>query len=179
MKTAYLADQRFRGDGNDPFLEADRRETAKQEAAARRVHPTLHLPANSVPSTQVSALFSSSAAPGTSATPQTSAAVSSATSGSGLSLFNTPSASMPSSSLFSTPVTSAPVSSLFVSSGPSPQASLFSSFSTSAPSFTNPAPLFGSTPSAGVPSFSTPFATGIFLSVILISIIYCFYSNYC
>ncbi|KAE9449759.1 hypothetical protein C3L33_18342, partial [Rhododendron williamsianum] len=36
MKAAYLADQRRRGDANDPFLEADRRETAKQEAAARR-----------------------------------------------------------------------------------------------------------------------------------------------
>ncbi|XP_024978510.1 nuclear pore complex protein NUP58 isoform X2 [Cynara cardunculus var. scolymus] len=37
MKTAYLVDQRGRGDGNDPFLEADRRETAKKAAAARRV----------------------------------------------------------------------------------------------------------------------------------------------
>ncbi|XP_078442310.1 hydroxyproline-rich glycoprotein family protein [Wolffia australiana] len=45
MKTAYLADQRRRGDLSDPFLEADRRETAKLEAAAKRVHPTLHLPA--------------------------------------------------------------------------------------------------------------------------------------
>ncbi|KAE8690302.1 VAMP721 protein [Hibiscus syriacus] len=33
MKTTYLADHRGRGDVNDPFLEADRRETAKQEAA--------------------------------------------------------------------------------------------------------------------------------------------------
>ncbi|CAH1420823.1 unnamed protein product [Lactuca virosa] len=50
MKTAYLSDQRGRGDTNDPFLEADRRETAKRAAAARRVHPTLHLPSNSQPS---------------------------------------------------------------------------------------------------------------------------------
>lgn len=170
MKTAYLADQRRRGHVNDPFLEADRRETAKQEAAARRVHPTQHLPANSQPSTQVAGLFASSAAPGTSVAPQTSAGFSSAPSGSGSSLFNTPAASTlfntpaastPSSSLFSTPVTSAPVSSLFASSA-SPQASLFSSFSTSTPSFTNSAPLYGSTPAAGVSSFSTPFATGIF-----------------
>ncbi|KAK8674016.1 hypothetical protein V6N13_112322 [Hibiscus sabdariffa] len=34
MKTAYLADHHHRGDVNDPFLETDRRETAKQEAAA-------------------------------------------------------------------------------------------------------------------------------------------------
>uniref|UniRef100_UPI004072FD0D NUP58 n=1 Tax=Arabidopsis thaliana TaxID=3702 RepID=UPI004072FD0D len=41
MRTSYLADQRRRGECHDPFLEADRRETAKQEAAAKRVHPTL------------------------------------------------------------------------------------------------------------------------------------------
>ena len=42
MKTACLVDQRRRGDGNDPFLEADRRERARKEAAAKRAHPTLH-----------------------------------------------------------------------------------------------------------------------------------------
>ncbi|KAK4393356.1 Nuclear pore complex protein [Sesamum angolense] len=78
MKTAYLADQRRRGDGNDPFLEADRRETAKQEAAARRVHPTLHLPAASQSTGQGTGPFAISAAPGastaarTAATPQSS-----------------------------------------------------------------------------------------------------------
>ena len=51
MRTAYLADQRRRGELNDPFLEADRRETAKQEVAAKRAHPILYLPANSQPST--------------------------------------------------------------------------------------------------------------------------------
>lgn len=159
MKTAYLADQRRRGHTNDPFLEADRRETAKQEAAARRVHPTQHLPANPQPSTQVAGLFASTAAPGTSAAPQTAAGFSSAPSGSGSTLFNTPAASTPSSSLFSTPAASAPMSSLFASSA-SPQTSLFSSLSTSTPSFTNTAPLFGSTPASGVSSFSTPFASG-------------------
>ncbi|KAL8099206.1 hypothetical protein AgCh_031757 [Apium graveolens] len=159
MKAAYLADQRRRGHINDPFLEADRRETAKQEAAARRVHPTQHLPANPQPSTQVAGLFASTAAPGTSATPQTAAGFSSAPSGSGSTLFSTPAASTPSSSLFSTPATSAPVSSLFGSTA-SPQTSLFGSLSTSTPSFTNTAPLFGSTPAAGVSSFATPFATG-------------------
>ncbi|KAA8547252.1 hypothetical protein F0562_003884 [Nyssa sinensis] len=155
MKTAYLADQRRRGDGNDPFLEADRRETAKQEAAARRVHPTLHLPAISQPSTQVAGLFASSATTGALTAPQTSAAVSSASAGN--PLFGTPSAAT-SSSLFSTPTTSAPVS-LFGSSGASPQTSLFGSLSTPTPLFGNTAPLFGST-SAGVSTLSTPFASG-------------------
>ncbi|KAK3416136.1 hypothetical protein EUGRSUZ_H01972 [Eucalyptus grandis] len=170
MKTAYLADQRHRGDGNDPFLEADRRETARQEAASRRVHPTLHLPPVSQPSTQVAGLFASSATPGASTAPQTSRAIVSASSGSGLSLFSTPSSapSMSSSSLFATPSTSAPVSSLFGTAGTSPQtpqfgssssASLFGSAST--PSlFGSSAPSLGSTPAIGGSLFSTPFASG-------------------
>ncbi|XP_030529523.1 nuclear pore complex protein NUP58 [Rhodamnia argentea] len=168
MKTAYLADQRRRGDGNDPFLEADRRQTARQEAAAKRVHPTLHLPPVSQPSTQVAGLFASSATPGVSTAPQTSGAIVSAPSGSGLSLFSTPSSapSMSSSSLFATPSTSAPVSSLFGTAGASPQtphfgsssASLFGSAST--PSFFgSSAPSLGSAPVGGA-LFSTPFASG-------------------
>ncbi|KAF9600720.1 hypothetical protein IFM89_011407 [Coptis chinensis] len=35
MKTAYLADQRRKGDANDPFLEAGRRELAKQKSLRR------------------------------------------------------------------------------------------------------------------------------------------------
>ncbi|XP_038971664.1 nuclear pore complex protein NUP58 isoform X2 [Phoenix dactylifera] len=72
MKMAYLADQRRRGDGNDPFIEANRREAAKQEAAARRVHPTLHLAANSAqPATQAAASVPSSTLFGSSGfTPQ-------------------------------------------------------------------------------------------------------------
>ncbi|KAM7510283.1 hypothetical protein LguiB_009158 [Lonicera macranthoides] len=160
MKTAYLADQRRRGDGNDPFLEADRREIAKQEAAARRVHPTLHLPAVSQPSTQVAGLFASSATPGTTTAPQSST-VPSASLGSGSSLFATPSSATSSSSLFSTPATSAPLS-LFgsSSSGASTQTSLFGSLATSTPAFGSTAPLFGSTPSAGGSTFATPFASG-------------------
>lgn len=160
MKTAYLADQRRRGDESDPFLEADRRETAKQEAAAKRVHPTLHLPAISQPSTQVAGLISSSAAPGGSVTQQTSTAVSSASAGSGSSLFATPSVAASSSSLFTTPTMSAPVSSLFGTSGASPQTSLFGTLSTSTPAFSTP--LFGSTPASGVSTFATPFASGMF-----------------
>lgn len=157
MKTAYLADQRRRGDGNDPFLEADRRETAKLEAAARRVHPTLHLPAVSQPSTQVAGAFSSSTMPGALTAPPTSAAISS--SGSGLSLLGTPSGATSSSSLFSTPMTSAPVS-LFGSSGASPQSSLFGSLSASTPVVSGAASLFGSTPSSSVSAFTTPFPSG-------------------
>ncbi|XP_021273914.1 nuclear pore complex protein NUP58 [Herrania umbratica] len=158
MKTAYLADQRRTGDVNDPFLEADRRETAKQEAAAKRVHPTLHLPANSQPSTQVAGLFASSANPGAASAAQTSAAIASASSGGGLSLFSTPSstpASSMSSSLFATPTSVASIqTSLFSSSSGSflGSASTPSLFSSSTPAF--------STASAGGSLFSTPFASG-------------------
>ncbi|CAN4082844.1 unnamed protein product [Withania somnifera] len=162
MKTVYLADQRRRGYGSDPFLEADRRETAKLEAAAKRVHPTLHLPAISQPSTQVAGSISSSAAPGVSSTPQTSSAVSAASAGSGSSLFATPSVAASSSSLFTTPTMSAPVSSLFGTSAFTPQTSPFGSLSTSTPAFTTP--LFGSTPASGVSNLSTPFASGAALA---------------
>nr|DAD46858.1 TPA_asm: hypothetical protein HUJ06_016795 [Nelumbo nucifera] len=166
MKTAYLADQRRRGDGNDPFLEADRRETAKQEAAAKRVHPTLHLPSISQPSTQVAGLFASSATGGPSSAPQPSAGTS-ASSGSGFSLFSTPysaPSSASSSLLFSTPLVSAPVSSLFGSSAASPQFASASSLfgSTPAPLFGTGAPSFASTNPAGSSLFSTPsFASGM------------------
>ncbi|KAF9600608.1 hypothetical protein IFM89_011137, partial [Coptis chinensis] len=161
MKTAYLADQRRRGDANDPFLEADRRELAKQEAAAKRVHPTLHLPSMPQPSTQGAGLFSSAPMASTSNTPQ----LPSASSGSGFSLFNTSSSTL-SSSMFSTPSVAAPVSSLFGSSASMPQSSIFGTpptslfGSTTAPSaFSTPA--FGSTTATGNSLFSTPsFASG-------------------
>lgn len=176
MKTAYLADQRHQGDGNDPFLEADRRETARQEAAAKRVHPTLHLPPVPQPSTQVAGLFASSTTSGSSIAPQTSGTIVTASSGSGLSLFSTPSSapSLSSSSLFATPSMSAPASSLFGTTGASPQtphfgsspASLFGSAST--PSlFGSSAPSLGSTPAVGGSLFSTPFASGSFSDLLL------------
>ncbi|KAF8410585.1 hypothetical protein HHK36_003117 [Tetracentron sinense] len=179
MKIAYLTDQRRRGDGNDPFLEADRRETAKQDAAAKRVHPTLHLPTISQPSTQVAGLLTSSATPGASSVPHSSAGISPASSGSGFSLFSTPSsapsAAMTSSFPFSTPSASAPVSSLFGSSGAVPQSSLFASASSSlfgstpTPSlFGNNTPSFGSTTPAGSSLFSTPFASGTFLPFLVV-----------
>ncbi|KAL7101266.1 hypothetical protein ACP275_08G044600 [Erythranthe tilingii] len=145
MKTAYLADQRRRGDGNNPFLEADRRETAKQEAAARRIHPTLYLPASSHSMAQTAGQFATSAAaPGASMAPNTSAAAS-ASSGSGSSLFSTPAAAT--SSLFSTPA--AATSSLFST----PAATTSSLFSTPAAA-TSSTPLF-STPTTGSTQFSS------------------------
>ncbi|AEE86757.1 hypothetical protein ISN45_At04g039440 [Arabidopsis thaliana x Arabidopsis arenosa] len=163
MRTSYLADQRRRGECHDPFLEADRRETAKQEAAAKRVHPTLHLPASTTstqPSTQVAGLIASSATPGGSNPPQTSVPTSNPSSGAGFSFLNTP-ASGPSSSLFATPSSTAPTSSLF---GPSPtptQTPLFGSspastfgstqslFGQTTPSLTMPSQFGGATPGSG------------------------------
>lgn len=169
MKTAYLSDQRGRGDTNDPFLEADRRETAKRAAAARRVHPTLHLPSNSQPS---GTLLASSATPAAAtssaaavATPPVGAAANVA---SGSGLFSTLFGATSSSSLFSTPAPSAPSSNLFGSSGGTPQTSIFGAFSTSTPAlgptstgggslFSTP---FASNPASGASTFSTPFGTG-------------------
>ncbi|XP_073060470.1 nuclear pore complex protein NUP58-like isoform X3 [Primulina eburnea] len=158
MKTAYLADQRRRGDGNNPFLEADRRETAKQEAASRRIHPTLHLPAVSNPTAQATGPLNNSAAPVSSMTTSAPAAVY-ASSGSASSLFSTPSIATSSPSLFSTPTSSAPVLSLLGTTA-SPQSSPFSSLSASSSAFPISTPLFSSTPASGVSTFSTPFATG-------------------
>lgn len=160
MRTAYLADQRRRGDVGDPFLEADRREMARQEAAAKRVHPTLHLPAAPQPTTQVAGLFASSGAPGVSTAPPTSGAPVSSSSGAGFSLFAATPASTSSSSLFSTPATA--TGGLFASSTAS-QSSLFPS---SSPSFASASTssLFGGSAPASAPSgnslFSTPFGSG-------------------
>lgn len=149
MKTAYLADLRRRGEGNDPFLEADRRETAKQEAAARRVHPTLHLPANSPQqSIQGAGLFASSVMPASNVQQQPAIGTSAASSGSsGLSLLNTPAAPASSSSLFSTPTTSAPTSNLFGTPSFTPQSTPFGTASTSLFGSAQTPSLFGSNPS--------------------------------
>ncbi|CAL0311532.1 unnamed protein product [Lupinus luteus] len=154
MKSEYLAYQRRRGEANDPFLEADRRETAREEAASKRVHPTLHLPANSQPSTQVAGLFSSSGTQGALPAPQTSAPPSSSSPGSGFSPFSTPSSAPSSSmSLFATPsTTSAPASSWFASSSAAAPSALFGSTSSSAAA---PSSLFGSASSVPGPA-STP-----------------------
>ncbi|KAJ6803476.1 nuclear pore complex protein NUP58-like [Iris pallida] len=169
MKTAYLADQRRRGDGNDPFLEADRRETAKQEAAARRVHPTLHLPATSAqPSTQGAGLFASSSTAVSNVPQQPLGSSGAGSSNSGLSIFSTPSAPAAASSfsLFATPAASTPASTLF-GSGVSPQSTPFGTSSSSLFGSAQTPSLFGaskpslnSTPAIGSfgssPLFSTP-----------------------
>lgn len=158
MRTAYLADQRRRGEENDPFLEADRRETAKQEAAARRVHPTIHLPAVPQPTGQATGHLSLPAATGASTSTNTSSSATvSALSGSGL--FSTPAAASSTPSLFSTPTSSAPFPSLLGPAAPS-QSSPFSSLSASSSAFHISTPMFSSTPASGASTFSTPFATG-------------------
>lgn len=131
MRAAYLADQRRRGDENNPFLEADRRELAKREAAAKRVHPALHASTFSQNSPQVAGLYTSSAAPASSlsdmshSTQSTTGAFTAASSGSGFSMFSAPASSSSSSSfLFSTTATSAP-SSIFGSSGALQTPSMF------------------------------------------------------
>ncbi|KAL0726222.1 hypothetical protein Bca4012_022315 [Brassica carinata] len=152
MRTAYLADQRRRGECHDPFLEADRRETAKQEAAAKRVHPTLHLPATTTTtsaqtSTQVAGLITSSSTPGASNAPPTSSAFPTPNPSSGAGLFfNTPASSAPSTSLFATPSSAAPSSSLFGAATTPSQTSLFGSSPASAFG-SAPASAFGSAPS--------------------------------
>ncbi|KAK3145970.1 hypothetical protein QOZ80_3BG0259900 [Eleusine coracana subsp. coracana] len=55
MKTQYLNARRCMGDWNDPFVEADTRESVKQEATVRMVHPTMHLSPPSQPKTPVTA----------------------------------------------------------------------------------------------------------------------------
>lgn len=166
MKAAYLADQRRRGDVNNPFLEADRRETARQETVAKRAHPTLHLPANSQPSTQATGLLASSGNHGASTAPQSSTVATPASSAGGLSLFSTPSGpATASSSLFMTPTASVQTSSLFSSSGATAPTSLFGSssaplFSSANTPFGSTAPSFGQSASTGGSLFSTPFASG-------------------
>lgn len=149
MKTEYLNEQRRMGIGNDPFLEANRREAAKQEAAAKRVHPTLHLPAPAQPTPQIAAPAASQ--------PQQSSFPSGATSSSGFSAFSTPAAAPSSSSLFSTPTTPAPSGGLFGASGSAQLTTPFGTASTPTLAST-PAPGFGTTTSLGGTSlFSTPF----------------------
>ncbi|XP_015890071.1 nuclear pore complex protein NUP58 isoform X3 [Ziziphus jujuba] len=132
MRTAYLADQRRRGDGNDPFLEADRRETARQEAAAKRT--------SAATATGSSGSGFSLSTPSAPSTPMFS------------SQFATPSSSVPVSSLFG-PSSATPQPSLLGSSS----ASLLGSASTPSLSIT---PAFGTTTPVGGSLFSTPFASG-------------------
>ncbi|KAH9306634.1 hypothetical protein KI387_011038, partial [Taxus chinensis] len=172
MRAAYLADQRRRGDESDPFLEADRRELAKREAAAKRVHPALQS-SFSQPSTQVTGLFTSSAAPATafsgmSHSTQSSQGALSSSSGAGFSMFNTPASSSSSSSfLFSTPIASATGASVFGSSaapqtqtvfGSSPTPSIFGANTSS--SLTSGTGSGSSLSMFSMPAFSTGSTSG-------------------
>ncbi|CAN6196156.1 unnamed protein product [Urochloa humidicola] len=151
MKTEYLNEQRRMGNGNDPFLEANRREVAKQEAAAKRVHPTLHLPAPAQPTIQIAPAASQ---------PQQSSFPSGATTSSGFSAFSTPASAPSSSSLFATPATPAPSGGLFGASGSAQLTTPFGTASTPTQAST-PAPGFGTNTSLGGTSlFSTPFGGG-------------------
>ncbi|KAL5205158.1 hypothetical protein ABZP36_033367 [Zizania latifolia] len=157
LKTKYLHEHRRMGNANDPFLEANRREAAKQEAAARRVHPTLHLPTPVQPTTQNAGTATSQ--------PQQSLTPSGATSSSAFSAFSTPVSAPSSSSLFSTPTTPTLSSNLFGTSGSAQLSTPFGTVSTPtlgstpAPSgFGSTTPSFASTPALGGTSlFSTPF----------------------
>ncbi|KAJ7558473.1 hypothetical protein O6H91_04G041000 [Diphasiastrum complanatum] len=162
MRSVFLAYQRRRGDDNDPFLEADRREVAKREAAAKRVHPTLHVlrlpqPPNSASPLSGSILGSSfisgaASSVGLSNTPATSALTSiSSQSHLGTSFSPFSSVSAPTQSLFGAPSTSAPTTSLFGNPASTPAPSLFGTGQTSSSIFGS-TPLLGSTPAAG----STP-----------------------
>ncbi|CAN6204638.1 unnamed protein product [Urochloa humidicola] len=152
MKAEYLNEQRRMGNGNDPFLEANRREAAKQEAAAKRVHPTLHLPAPAQPTTQI--------APPVASQPQQSSFPSGATSSSGFSAFSTPASAPSASSLFASPATPAPSGSLFGAPGSAQLTTPFGTASTPTLAST-PAPGFGTSTSLGGTSlFSTPFGGG-------------------
>ncbi|XP_066386043.1 nuclear pore complex protein NUP58-like isoform X2 [Miscanthus floridulus] len=55
METQYLNDRRRRGDLSNPFLKANRREAAKQEATDRIIHPMLHLTSPGQPTRLVAA----------------------------------------------------------------------------------------------------------------------------
>jgi nucleoporin p58/p45 len=150
MKTGYFNEQRRMGNGNDPFLDANRREAAKLEAAARRVHPTLHLPAPAQPTTQT-------AGPATATSQsQQSSFPSSATSSSAFSAFTTPASAPSSSSLFSTPVTPAPSGNLFGASGQTQVTTPFGTAST--PTLGSmPSPFASASALGGTSLFSTPF----------------------
>jgi nucleoporin p58/p45 len=169
LKTEYLHGQRRLGNASDPFLEANRREAAKQEAAAKRVHPTLHLPAPVQPTTQISAPTTSQ--------PQQSLLPSAATSSSAFPAFSMPASAPSTSSLFSTPTTpslfSTPTTpslttNLFGTTGSAQLSTPFGTSSTPtlgstpAPSgFGTITPSFPSTPAiAGTSLFSTPFGGG-------------------
>ncbi|CAM6038987.1 unnamed protein product [Sphagnum compactum] len=144
MTSAYLVERRRHGDDSNPFIEAERRAVAQQDAAAKRVlHPTLHLPPPQPASTPAAA---SSSAFGTSFQQPALAATTP-------TLFSTP--TTPAPSIFnttasnSTPAAGASSQSLFGSSfAPVLQGGLFGASTTPSTG------LFGA--SSGAPATQTP-----------------------
>ncbi|CAM6016524.1 unnamed protein product [Sphagnum balticum] len=144
MTSAYLVERRRHGDDSNPFIEAERRAVAQQDAAAKRVlHPTLHLPppqpASTPAATSSSAFGTSFQQPALTATTPT--------------LFSTP--TTPAPSIFNTtasnttPAAGASSQSLFGSSfAPALQGGLFGTSTTPSTG------LFGA--SSGAPATQTP-----------------------
>ncbi|KAI5067884.1 hypothetical protein GOP47_0016229 [Adiantum capillus-veneris] len=159
-RTIYLANQRKKGDDNNPFLEADRREVAKREAASKRVHPTLLASMASQLSTQLGGLISN---PTSWSTPSSGSSSSASMLFSGSSSFpafntaggltstNVSAFSSPSSSLFVS--SSAPSASICGALGTSTSASLFGSGISSS--------IFGSGPAAATAPSALPAFSGV------------------
>uniref|UniRef100_A0A0E0P1Q7 Uncharacterized protein n=1 Tax=Oryza rufipogon TaxID=4529 RepID=A0A0E0P1Q7_ORYRU len=133
MRTHYRNAWRLMGDCSDPFLEADRREAAKQEATARIVHPT---------GVDVSVLASQ---------PLQSSSPTGVTSSSTRAILRTPLSALP---WFSIQTSPAPSPSPFSSSGSMLQPTPFGSASTLALGST-PA-RFASSALGGTSLFRTP-----------------------
>uniref|UniRef100_A0A0E0KJF1 Uncharacterized protein n=1 Tax=Oryza punctata TaxID=4537 RepID=A0A0E0KJF1_ORYPU len=142
MRTHYRNVWRLMDDCSDPFVEADRRDAAKQEAAARIVHPT---------GVDVSVLASQ---------PLQSSSPTGATSSSTRAILRTPLSALP---WFSIQTSPAPSPSPFSSSGSMLQPTPFGSASTLAPGST-PA-RFASKALGGTSLFRTPGGTHNILCV--------------
>ncbi|OEL32638.1 hypothetical protein BAE44_0006346 [Dichanthelium oligosanthes] len=140
MKTQYLNDRRCRSDLSNPFLKANRREEAKQEAAARIIHPMLHLSPPGQPTTLVAVPMISNQLEQTSFPTVP-------TSPSSYPTLAMPSVLPPSS----TQTSPAPLTSPFSSPGSVLQSTPFGSFSTLAAGAMPAASLFGT----GIPYSAT------------------------
>ncbi|KAF8646069.1 hypothetical protein HU200_066033 [Digitaria exilis] len=140
MRTRYLNDRRCRGDLSNPFVEANRREGAKEEAARRIMHPMLHLSSPGRQTTQV-------AVPMISSQLQQTSFPTAATPPSSYPTLPLPSV-LPPSSMQTSP---APLTNPFSSPGSVFQSTPFGSFSTPVPGSTPAASLFGNV----TPSFAT------------------------
>ncbi|BBN10725.1 hypothetical protein Mp_5g05860 [Marchantia polymorpha subsp. ruderalis] len=175
MRVAYLADRRRRGDDRDPFLEADRREVAKREIAAKRVHPTLNTlmiqhtqqtPGPNFNSPSMPSFPAGSPAQSTPFSVQSSAPAPSLFGAQGTTnaFPSTPAPFTPSTPAASSPFGSSQLStfSLFGASTPAPSSSP-SLFGGSTPTASAPAgSLFGAGPATSTGLFGAPTGGGLF-----------------